>query len=57
MANTMVTALRKPSQTTIETAAGEKETKGTMTEEELGLGKRSITIARHRTSLVLEPIF
>lgn len=28
-----------------------------MTEQELGLRKRSLTIARHRTSLALEPIF
>ncbi len=28
-----------------------------MTEQDLGLRKRSLTIARHRTSLALEPIF
>ncbi len=28
-----------------------------MAEQDLGLRKRSLTIARHRTSLALEPIF
>lgn len=28
-----------------------------MTEQDVGLRKRSLTIARHRTSLALEPIF
>ncbi|MEO1190333.1 MAG: ribbon-helix-helix domain-containing protein [Pseudomonadota bacterium] len=28
-----------------------------MTDHDLGLRKRSLTIARHRTSLALEPIF
>lgn len=40
-----------------ETSSTRKEARKTMTDQELGLRKRSLTIARHRTSLALEPIF